>query len=453
MIRKLFAAALGLYGTVALAADPAPQPLTRLAFQDHAAQSLRWADVMIDGKGTLSLGPVAAVAGMPKLDDKQRFVMMKAIDSTLVVGIRDTENGTHGSGWVLATLGVRQSNHGDHSHWSFKKSPVVWDSKIDKEQGNPAHVYEYDKQIVLANDAKNGYTLIDTSKWSSTVGGEPIKGQAKFVPGGAKHITLATVANRVGYGTWIDGDGPDAGRVDVTNLATGQIAYSFRTPTGGLHGATACEGKVFFAPVDGVCWVSADLDCTAKASDVKVHHLSLGKANDKPLRTGGFQTLGRHVLCTTGAGPQAQAVLIDAKADSPKPVFVPLGGKPGTRPASPMPVMVNGTVPHLVVFHDRVGESDAAETMEIVALDPNGDGDFADAKVVTSVAVGKSAVQGHAGHHEACADHDGTHLFVTNPGDESIAAYSFKAGKFVATFKVGGKPTAIVARGGRDADD
>jgi hypothetical protein len=448
-MNRLIISLTALMPTFAFAAEP----VSRLVFQDHAFQTLRWADVLADDKGALTISPVSTVDGMPKIDDSQRLVQMKNVESTIVLGVRDTEEGKHGSGWILLNTGVRHSNHGDHSHWSYKRKPAVWDSVLDTQQGNPAHVYTYDQCVYLANDARNGYTQIDPSKWSRTVGGEPIKGKAKFFPGGGKHITLATVNGAVGYGTWIDGDGADKGRVDVTNLKSGSIAYSFHTPTGNLHGAIACEGKVFFAPLDGICWVKADRACTQTPTDVKVHHLSFGMANDKPLRTGGFQTLGRFVICTTGAGDQAKAVLIDAKADAPKPVFVSLSGKAETKPASPLPVLVNGTAPHLIVFHDRDKESNAVETMDVISLDPNGDSDFADAKVVSSITVGKSLIQGHAGHHEACTDANGSYLFFTNPGDESISAYHFKTGAIVATFKVGGKPTAILAHGGRDGDD
>jgi DNA-binding beta-propeller fold protein YncE len=118
-----------------------------------------------------------------------------------------------------------------------------------------------------------------------------------------------------------------------------------------------------------------------------------------------------------------------------------------------MPVLVNGKDPHVVLFHDRDKDADVAEMLDIVALDPNGDGHYDDAKVVKSIPVGQSAVAGHAGHHEACVDADGRFLIFTNPGDGSISVYSFKSGTIVATSTVGGKPTSIVAHGGQDGGD
>lgn len=62
-------------------------------------------------------------------------------------------------------------------------------------------------------------------------------------------------------------------------------------------------------------------------------------------------------------------------------------------------------------------------------------------------------MDGHFGHHDIAFDADKRFGFYTNPGDGSISVLSVKTWEVVATFKVGGKPTAIVARGGEDQDD
>ena len=89
--------------------------------------------------------------------------------------------------------------------------------------------------------------------------------------------------------------------------------------------------------------------------------------------------------------------------------------------------------------------------LQIVALDPNDAGK--NAKVVKTLKVGKSAVEGHYGHHGVAFDADGRFAFFTNPGDGSISALSLKTLDVVATFPVGGTPTTLVARGGRETDD
>lgn len=150
---------------------------------------------------------------------------------------------------------------------------------------------------------------------------------------------------------------------------------------------------MFFAPVDGVCWVDTDAALKTKPNDVKVRHTSLGKDGDKPRHTGAF------------------------------------------------------------VFHDHAKDVEVDDALEIIALEPNGDGNCSDAKVVKSLKVGKCAVEGHFGHHDIAFDAEKQFGFFTNPGDGTISVLSLKSLEVVTTFKVGGIPTAIVALGSRETDD
>jgi YVTN family beta-propeller protein len=433
----------------------AGEPAARLFFQDHDARRLKWADVLEAKDGTLTLGPVADVPGFPKLDPaKQTLVQMRECKGRLLVGVRDEDDGKHGSGWVMAVAGARYTDHGDHGHWSYKKPPQVVASKIDADQGNPAHVYLYDDNFYLANDLKAGYTRFEPEQFSRTAAGEPIVGTPQFLPGGGNHITLATVGNAVGYGAWIDGGGPNKGRVDVTPVGDkAAIKYTFHLPTGVIHGAVTCAGKVFFAPADGVCWVDADPTASKSKDDVKVRHIPLGKDSDKPLRTGAFETHGKHVLCVTGKGGAGRLVILDASAAEPKPVFVPLNGKDGHKPLTPAVVAKDGKNPLAFVFHDHDADSQLDDLCDVIALDPNGDGKFDDAKVVKTIPVGPSQVSGHYGHHAVGFDADAKTAYLTNPGDGTVAALDLKTLTVKATFKVGGKPTALVVVGGRDHED
>ena len=394
---------------LALAAGPKPaKPVARLFVQDLETSSLVWADAR-PREGKLSVDPFAPVPGFPKLDAaKQKLVQMRGAAGLLCVGVRDEEGGKFGSGFALVRAGVEKSEHGDHSHWGYKDPPELGEAKIDAAQGNPAHLYVYAGKFYIANDALNGFTRIDPNE-----GGKPT---AKFIKGGGGHITLAAFADIVGYGTWIDGGGPNKGRVDVTPFGSSapEPAYSFRLPTGVIHGAISCENKVFFAPAAGVCWVAGDADASTKAEEVKVNTIDLGKEGETPRRTGAFAALGRHVLFTTGKAEPALAIL-DAKADAPKPVFVKLAAKPGTSSTPPELVMSAGGKPFAFVFHDAVKDSDAGDSLEIISLDPNGDGDFADAASLKVLAVGKSKVEGHSGHHAAASDADGRYLFLHEP--------------------------------------
>lgn len=428
----------------------------RLLFQDHGSATLKWADVRVSPANEYSLTPVAAVPGFPALDvAKQKLVQMKAAKGKVLVGVRDEQEGKVGSGWVMLATNVKYHDHGDHGHWTAKGPPGVLGSRIDADQGNPAHLYEYGDKFYLANDLKNGYTQFDPADWFRTVGGEAKAGTPRFLPGGGNHITLAVANDAVGYSCWIDGGGPNAGKVDVTPLAGAApaIKYSFALPSGVIHGATACGNKVFFAPADGICWVEADTRLGRTADAVKVTHLPLGKDGEKPNRTGAFATHGKHVLCVTGKEATAKLVLVLTTPADPKPVFVPLHGKAGNKPLTPAVVNVDKKTPTAFVFHDHDQGTEAEDVLEVIALDPDGNQDYADARLVKTIKVGPSAVSGHFGHHDIAFDADGRVAFITNPGDGTISVLDLLKLEIKATFKVGGMPTALAVHGGRDAED
>lgn len=430
----------------------APRPFARLFVQDLKTSSLKWGDVRADGKNRFVLDALAEVDGFKALDPaRQKLVQMEESGGLVCVGVRDDEDGAFESGWVLLRSGVGYIDHGDHGHWTFKKKPAVVDGRLDKKQGNPAHVYQYGGRFFLANDKLNGYTRIDPTRYEGSGKDAP-----RFLVGGGNHITLAVVDDKVGYSAWIDGGGPNKGRVDVTPVTAGarsEPAYSFYLPTGGIHGATANSGKVFFAPADGVCWVEADTAARLKPDQVAVRHISLGKDGDKPRRTGAFVNHGHHVVFVTGKDAAAALVVLNARDAEPKPVTVALGVKKGTQAVTPIVGATPEGKAYAFVFHDRAEDVEAEEALEVVALDPNGDGDCSDAKVVKTLKVGKSAVDGHFGHHDMAFDGEKRFGFFTNPGDGTVSVLSLKSFEVVATFTVGGTPAAIVACGGRATDD
>jgi DNA-binding beta-propeller fold protein YncE len=162
---------------------------------------------------------------------------------------------------------------------------------------------------------------------------------------------------------------------------------------------------------------------------------------------------GRYVVFVTGKGPHSALVLLDAKAPTPSPIFVPPDVKKGNEAVTPFVATTAEGKAFAFVFHDHPKDVDVENMLEIVALGPKGDGECRDAKVVKSLKVGQSAVEGHYGHHAVAFDADGRFAFFSNPGDGTISVLSLKTLEIVASFDVGGTPTTVIARGGRESKD
>lgn len=421
----------------------------RLFFQDHETKTIKWTDVL-SGE-TSKIETPSTISGFPKIDPaEQNLVQMESSLGTILVGVRDHAGGEKQSGWIFLESGVEEESHGDHSHWYYKKQPKVITTKLDDKQGNPAHLYCYQGVFYLANDQNSGYTRLDPQTYREA---PQQKVQTGFQQGGGNHITLAVVEGKVGYSSWIDGGGPQKGIIDVTRvLAEGnkQIAYSFALPSGAIHGATTSEGKVFFAPADGICWCEADLNpLPQNKKNVKVHHLSLGKdeKTQKPVRTGAFRTHRNYVCFVCGKGPSARLCLIDAKLDQPTVISVPLNMKEGNSPASLQVVKSAWGKRLAFVFHNHPQELEQEEYLSIIDLDPNANLDFQDAKLLKQLKVGPNKVEGHYGHHDICFDQAGHYAFWTEPGVGKIKALSLKTLKPINTFSVSGVPTKIIAIG------
>ena len=434
-----------LLSPAAHADDRGPR-VARVLWQDRDKDTLMWGEVHGGEKWIVSASPVK---DFPKLDlEKQDLVQMEHAEGHLLVGVRDNDDGKFQSGWVAVDTGVREEPHGNHSHWNFVSSPSVKSSRLNADQGNPAHLYVYNGHFYMANDKKNGFTQIAPKDLMS----KPAKDCGTFCTGGGNHITMAAVDNTVCYSTWIDGGGPNMGRVDVVNLKKTdgeKIAYSFKLPTGVIHGATANSGRVFFAPEDGVCWVDADTSLSKTADSVVVKHISLGKEEgaEKPNRTGAFVNQRNWVLFTTG-GPEGKSslCLLDAKAAEPTVVKLPIDVADGLALTTPEVVLASGGKRYAFLFHDRK-EGEIQEQLTIVDLDPNGDRNLSDAKIAKTIPVGASKVDGHHGHHSVSFDSEGRLACFTNPGDGTIWVMTLKDLTIRAKSVVGGTPAAIVAIG------
>jgi len=433
-----------------LAADKGVAVQSRVFFQDSANATLYWADITAGDNPTLSTPEL--VEGFPKLDsEKQSLVQMRHASGMLMVGVRDEEDGEFQSGWVLIDTGVREEEHGDHSHWYYEREPAVRASMLDDSQGNPAHMYCYDGVFYLANDSKNGFTRLDPASIESNDNAAAIQAKAAFHAGGGDHITLA-VCDGVAVSTWAGRDGENAGRIDVTPVsASGAAAVQHSFPLGysGLHGATAVGGKFFFAPSDGICWVDSGQLLKTAPNNVKVHHLDLGKDGDVPRRTGSFTDHADHVLFVSGKGEATSLGIVHATDSEPEVQMISIPVKEGSRASGPIVIKPRKKTPLAFVFHDHAAGVDAANVATVFELDPNGDGMYADAKTSTQIDVGNSAVVGHSGHHDLAADAGGSFAWITNPGDQSLSVLSLKEMKIIGTHKLPCTPGHLLSIGGR----
>ncbi|MCO8125334.1 hypothetical protein NHH03_26585 [Stieleria sp. TO1_6] len=418
--------------------------VSRLFWQDNATQTVHYGDLKKQKDGWRI--EVCDLPGHPTIDpDEQSLVQMQTADQMIVVGVRDHSEGDFGSGWFAIDSGLQEESHGDHSHWRYSSQPVVTAQLIDEHQGNPAHVYRYGESFVLANDAKNGFTVIPADR----LRGLENPGQAgMFLSGGKGHITLALVENRVAYATYIDSEGDDKGRVDVVGLGdrVGH-GYSIQCPTGTLHGATVNCGKVFLAPADGICWVRADVNLAQDPDSVQVHHLSLGSdENGKSLRTGALTCCVDHVLFTAGKGQHSKLCLLNAASDQPSVTQIAIPVEETHKLMSPLPVTTATGKRLAVMFSESVDDA-SSDQLWVADLDPDGDGDFSDAQIAAPIDVGPSQIVGHAGHHSAASLAGGRQLVISNPGDSSIWVLSLTDFSVLAKLSVEGNPIRLLALG------
>lgn len=419
--------------------------LTRLFWQDRDSGNVRSCDLFQD-KSKFEIEDLELDA-FPELNvEENDLVQMAFAGGRLFVGVRDHEDGRHHSGWLAIDPGVSEEQHGDHSHWHYTANPKVEATRLDNKQGNPAHVYQYGKCVYVANDKLNGFTKIDPFETGSNR--EPAN---QFYKGGGGHITLAAVGDQIAYSTWINRAGENAGRVDVIDLRRDSSApkYSFHLPTGGIHGATACGNRVFFAPSEGVCWVDCDFDFVVKPDDVKVNYLSLAPdSGESGCRTGAFESFENHVLCIAKSPSGHPAVcIINGTAPNPQVTRIECADlEEGLKLSTVSATSLGRNQFRAFAFAEGDG---VTEKLLVFDLDPNGDRDFSDAKRISSIEVGKSKLEGHFGHHAITFLQDQKTAVFSNPGDGTISLLSLKDGRILETFSVGGQPTHVIAIGGR----
>lgn len=451
LCRVILVGAIGSLPSSAFTAEnnASPEQKVRVVWQDPEMNTLQWGDLLMKGTDRVFLAG-GGIKGFPTLNaERQHLVQMERIENVLLVGVRDDDDGKFQSGWIAVDLGVDRVPRGEGSGSHAQNSPHVVASQLDAAQGNPAHMYVYDNQFYLANDKLNGFTRLTPA----ALCGPKEERKGTFHRGGGSHITLAAIDNKIAYSTWSGRGEAVKGKIDVVDLSKhgeNSIAYSFQLPMGGLHGAIANSGRLFFAPADGISWVYVDLDFQKSAGTVKPHHLSLGKdrETDRPLRTGAFLNHGNWILFTTGKEDSSALCLVDAAAPEPKVVKVSISTASGLSLVTPETVAAANGKRYAFVFQDKQ-DGDVVEKLTIVDLDPNGDADFSDAAIAKTLEVGPSKAQGHTGRHSITFDDDARYGLLTIPATGDLWVLSLESLSIVSKHKLGGTPTKIVAIGGK----
>jgi YVTN family beta-propeller protein len=418
--------------------------ITRLFWQDRNDGIVYVGDLARQGNGYQVAK--SKVENFPSLSPSVNdLVQMEIANGRLFVGVRDHSDGKENSGWIEINTGVEEEQHGDHSHWHYPAKAKVHSATLDKEQGNPAHMYQYGNCIYIANDKNNGFTQVQPPQDG---GLSDSNSETKFYTGGGGHITMAAVADRIAYSTWIDRSGKNAGRVDVVELKgdPSEPRYSFNLPVGGIHGAAACGNRVYFAPANGVYWVNCDFDFAENRDTVKIEYLSLDEdPSDTEYRTGAFHSFHNHLFCIANSkSGEPVLCVIDATVPQPSVTRVSCGELKGAKLSSVNATSVVGGQSFAFAFAEGDG---LEEKLLIFDLDPNGDKCFDDAKLLKAVEIGASQLVGHFGHHGITFLDDRKTAVVTNPGDGTLTVVDVKTQSVTQTVSVGGQPTKIISFG------
>jgi hypothetical protein len=412
------------------AAHPLGKHLTRVFYQDDESKTVKWADLLAGQ--SLALAKPEVVEGFPKLDPAtQSLAQMQIAQGQLLVAVRDNADGKIQSGWVLIDCGIETRPHGNHLDWVYARSPRVKTTQLGTEQGNPPHVYVYENQFFVTQDERNGFTRID-----------PATQKSQFFSGGGGHISLAVMGD-LGLASWIDRDGPNAGRVDLLSLSDPQVARSLTLPHGGIHGATVAAQKAFFATAEGISWLGI-----AKADTLAPQQIDLGKIGETPRRTGHFSTLGHHVGFVSGTGPETEFGLLDASQTPPTLTKLAVPMAAGTKPGGLELIKPRRGNAVALVFHETEGDAAGRSRMSLLELNPNGDQKWDDLRVGPELTVGKPKIAGHSGHHSVAVDSDQFRCILSNPGDGTLTVFSLNERKLIMNYTVGGIPTRVIAYGG-----
>ncbi len=421
-----------------------PKVNTRVFWQDAESQKLSYGDVVTTDAWSLRRG---WVTGFPTVDaESQRLGPMQQIEGKLLVGLDNRGNRSLPAGWVGIDSGVFQEPHGNHFHWKYTNAPVVRQQKLDPGPGGPTGLFVYNQRFFVASE--QGFTRVSPAQLS-------IDGTSTAATGAvranAEKRSLAAV-NNVCYTTWSDSEGENAGRVDVINMAdrgSNAPAYSFKLPTGEIEATTANNGKVFFAHDGAISWLYADTSLSGNAGAIQPRPVTMA-GNDPWDLSQPPQSLvnaRNWVLFCHGSGERAVLGLINAAAQNPQAIAVPIQTEDGLTLSAPATVLSLGKRYALVFQIKTDPSSDIQEQLTIIELDPNRDNNFVDARVKLNVPVRSGLVEDQIIPPDVGFDAYGRFAIFTSPGESRLNVMTMNDLKVRVRFNVGGAPSRIVAVG------
>lgn len=461
----LAAATLATAGPAA--ANQPPQVLTRVFFLDRQTQTVKWSDLLAGERPQMAA--VKSIANFPSLDPaKQEIIGLETAAGMLLVAIA-ARDAAAPRGWLLIECGAYEEAHGDHSHWAYPIAPRIRVAALDTEQPVPARLFQQAGAFIWTHET-GGFTRFDPANIASNATAAALR-QRAAVHAGGQGGSLAAIANVVAFAGHGAAEGEQAGNVDVTLV---KAAGNDKPITSVKLGATPIEhlattyNRVFVRGGGKLEWFAVPSRIVSDASQYPVKPVespvnadqvnaepasaqpASGQAASAPSTVSpstAMLTYGRYVAFTEGSGPEAAFHFIDASVAAPRVRRVPLNAGPDAIPGRLEIVRNRRGQPLALLFLEAPAvDGKAADRLAILELDPNRDGDWADAKLAAAVAVGNHSENAR---HTLSVDADQRRAVYSNPGDGTVMIFSLDDRQTINGFKVGGEPTEVRAVGGR----
>jgi hypothetical protein len=445
-------------------ANQPPQVLTRVFFLERQSQTVKWADLLAGERP--QMGVVKTIAGFPTLDPaKQEIVGLEVAAGMLMVAVA-TRDAAAQRGWVLVECGAYEEAHGDHSHWIYPMAPRVRAMALDTTQPTPTRLLQQAGAFLWTNDG-GGFTRFDPANIASNTTAAALR-QRAAVHAGGQGGSLAAIANVVAFAGHNAAEGEQAGNIDITLVkAAGndKPIASVKLGAAPIEQLATTYNRVFVRGGGQLEWFAVPSRIVADAAQYPVKPVArdsnapqaaaapAGSTTTSSDSSGvtapatAMSTYGRYVAFAEGSGPDAAFQFIDASVAAPRARRVPLNASPNAIPGRLELVRNRRGQPLALLFLEAPAvDGKAADRLAILELDPNRDGDWADAKLAATVAVGP---HGENARHVLSVDADQRRAVYSNPGDGTLMIFSLDDRQTINGFKVGGEPTEVRAVGGR----